>query len=457
MKNHLIVVGLSLVLSTIHAQATILDVCDFAKKDFTAEEFYQADFSQIRPYIAKLKKECELATKYNSLNENLRTKHNINLTDVSEYQAIRFVQRSWLGQGEYAQKPVELIYQIFKTQYALPLNQQSGAIWDDWAVGIKQLEPVIESFKNGETFDLAALKKIHRGLFPFYPMIDEHGDFAHDPNPGVLKATYSAALDSYWWTLEKEADILSAKKVVEHENEYYQRLGLLTPAPKGLPDFVSHILDVRETTSRDGQSKVTALFSGSSVVNRQNVELILNMVDTLIKQARAGQPMIWKRMLFTPGELAYFVQQAYVRVHPFYEGNGRTSRFLQELILRTFSMPHGASGDLMDIDALTTSTDYYKTAIEANVKLLDKMQRCADEYDSIGRKVDMRQVQQSKLSYGCRVLADRSAIWNEMKLQNEVTGKAKYDQRVSELSRLGQTNDQNHLRELENRTKAGLN
>lgn len=433
------------------AQATLLDICDLSQRSVDASAV--SDSSQIKSYQAKLKKECELSNQYKSLNEKLRNSNQIGLTDIAEYQAIRFVQRSWLNDAAQAQKPVEIIYQIFKDQYALPFSQQSGAVWDDWAVGIQQLEPMIKSFKAGQSFDLATLKKIHRGLFPFYPLIDEHGNFAHEPNPGVMKPTISNATDTYWWALETDSEIASAKTIVERENAYYKKLGLLTDVPNGVPEYASHILDVRLAEKRgEASQKVTALFSGSDVVNRQNTELILGMVDALIKKARLGQHMIWKGLLFTPGELAYFVQQAYVRVHPFYEGNGRTSRFLQELILVSFNLPHGASGDLMDIDALTENGEYYMKAIEANFSLLQRMKSCSDEYDQIARKKDIRTVEQSRLSYGCRILQDRSSIWASLKNDNEVKNKSKYDQRMQSLAQLERQTNEDHARELARRS-----
>lgn len=451
MKNQLIL-GMVIAVSMSSAQASVLDICDLAKTPVDAATAGRVSSSQLKSYQEKLNKECELSSKYKTLNEKLRSKHQISLTDISEYQAIRFVQRSWLNEAASLGKPVEVIYQILKDQYLLPVSQQSGAIWDDWAVGIQQLEPLIESFKSGKSFDLAALKKIHRGLFPFYPLVDEHGDFAHEPNPGVLKPTISTAIDTYWWELAP-ADISSAQETVKNENVHYKRLGLLTEAPKGLPEYVSHILDVRVVEKRgDSSQKVTALFSGSNVVNRQNTELILSTVDKLMQKARAGQHLLLGDQLLTPGEMAYLLQQAYVRIHPFYEGNGRTSRFLQELILLSFNLPHGASGDLMDSDALDESGIYYQKAMQANLALIEKMNQCSDEYDQVARKKDVRTLDQSQLSYGCRILQDRSAIWADFKKKNEVENKDKYEQRVNALDRLDRQTDQIHKMEMDRRS-----
>ncbi len=452
MKKNKLILSLGILVSGSLAQATLGNVCDLAQNsNFPA----QAGQAQIADYKLRLTKECELSSRFKALNQKLQTENQINLTDIAEYQAIRFVQREWLNSAATASKPVEIIYQIAKTQYALPFSQQSGVIWDDWANGVRQLEPTIEALKSGQAFNLGALKKIHRGLFPFYPFIDEHGEFAHEPNPGILKPTTSVDDDIYWWTLDTPADVASAKTVVNGENEFYKSLGLLTPAPKGFPAYVSNPLNVREVSKLDGSGqKVTGLFSGSSMVNRQNVELVLNMVDQLIKQAQNGNHMIWKDHLFTPAELAYLTQQFYVRVHPFYEGNGRTSRFLQELILSSFGLPHGASGDLMDIDALTEHDVYYQKAMAANFALLDRMDRCADEYKQLARRKNLHTIDTSTFSYSCRILSDRSAIWAELKTTNETTNRDHFLAATAQLVQMDQQEERTHRLELARRAAA---
>ncbi len=433
-KNQILATMSLILLASTVVNASVIDVCDLSRVTNFPAQFTQ---SQITEYQNRIQKECELSTKFKSVNQKLQAQNQINLTDIAEYQAIRFVERAWLNIAASDGKPVEKIYQISKSQYGLPISQQSGDIWDDWANGVRQLEPMIEAFKQGQSFNLATLKKIHRGLFPFYPMIDEHGEFAHEPNPGVLKPTTAEDDDIYWWTLDTAKDVVSAQNIVNAENQNYQSLGLIAPVPKGMPAYVGYVLNVRDVMSRDNPGqKVTGLFSGSSVVNRQSVELVLNMVDQLIKQARSGNHMVWKDKLFSPAQLAYFVQQFYVRVHPFYEGNGRTSRFLQELILSSFNLPHGASGDLMDIDALTEHNVYYQTAIDANFVLLTRMERCLDEYKDVARRKDIRSVDQSLISYSCRVLADRSPIWAQLKSRNEVTNADKFNESEARLKEL---------------------
>jgi Fic family protein len=110
--------------------------------------------------------------------------------------------------------------------------------------------------------------------------------------------------------------------------------------------------------------------------------------------------------LMTPAEVAFFAQKFYVEIHPFSEGNGRTSRVIQELILSQFDMPAASSGDLMDYDVLTNHEDYYQLAIKKTDEQMKKMDECISQYKTLtqfGRR-KLSEQDQSSLDYDCRTL-----------------------------------------------------
>ena len=87
-------------------------------------------------------------------------------------------------------------------------------------------------------------------------------------------------------------------------------------------------------------------------------------MNQAIAEASQEKPIVMNGQLFSPAHLAYFVQQYAVHTHPFADRNGRTSRFLQALVLAAFVLPSGASGDLMAIDAIDYNDTYYKVAMD---------------------------------------------------------------------------------------------
>jgi len=94
-----------------------------------------------------------------------------------------------------------------------------------------------------------------------------------------------------------------------------------------------------------------------------------------------------------------------VQVHPFSEGNGRTSRFIQELILTSLGLPHGASGTLMNIDVYSPPENYYVTAMQKTEELIGRMESCLDTYKvSRMKSEDKIRAGQNNLDYDCRLV-----------------------------------------------------
>ncbi len=421
--DRFVLVFATLLLSSIPSHAFLADVCDLKQKSL--EESFLKNHqnlskSDLKNYKENLAKECNLSERFLGLKQTLKSRFSVEIESLNEFQALRFVQRSWYDDAKSVNKPVEVIYQTKSQNYALPIEEQSMDIWDNWANGIKQINGVIAEVNKGTAFDLSFLKKVHRGLFPFYPLISEKGEYAWEPYPGVLKPTQDNESANYWWLVEGVDEIEKSKAIVAAENAMYQALGLETPAPQSAPGYVAKILDLRMTPDRSHPSvNAMGLFSGHGMMNRQNVILALDMVDQMFKLARAGKPMIWKNRIFSPAQLAYLIQQLYVRIHPFYEGNGRTSRFLQELILASFKLPPGSSGDLMDFDALTPAGEYYQLALQKNEELLNHVENCVNEFNSFTvNSKSIQSVDQKLISYDCRILTDRSEAWKKLARQN---------------------------------------
>ena len=157
-----------------------------------------------------------------------------------------------------------------------------------------------------------------------------------------------------------------------------------------------------------------------------HIETMLDFINTTLGQARAGQHMVWNKRLVTPMQSALLIQQLFVDIHPYNEGNGRTSRLLQELILTSFALPHGASGDLMSDDVLTRQEEYYTRGMSATQAQLLVVDSCFEtayvqqavssggakggrnakgsSSVSVTTPVNVATMDQSKLDYNCRLV-----------------------------------------------------
>jgi hypothetical protein len=377
----------------------ISDSCNLLQKPLPS--YVTASTQVIESYRNKLKVECDITNRYRYLRNELSAKYRLALTDIAEYQAMRFIRRVNFEDSKVKEIPVELTYQINRSQYNLPNDQKSSIIWDNWIKGISQLDTLRNGVIQGRAFDFEALKRAHVG---FFQLSSEVGDDAHVPDEGVIKPP--SDYDNYWWAFESEAEAKSALAIVNTINDHYERMGLLPSFPD---PRLKRVLDVRQAQKRQPDDRkniieyVWVIYSGHTKANKEHVNNILYFANTLMKAAISNEHLIWNGVPLTPAEVAYLTQKFYVGVHPFSEGNGRTGRLMQELILTVMDMPHGSSGDLMDSDVLSTFPDYYNQAMIGQVNVLNTILACLTEYSQLS-DINLAKAPLKNVSYSCRIL-----------------------------------------------------
>lgn len=371
-------------LSAGSAQTQILDVC--ALENVALSSSLNLSATQVNTYIQKIKNECLLEKKAQALALELSSSYNLKLQNVTVYQALRFVQRSYYDKAKTDNIPLPVLYQIKNEDYLLPISKRSTQTWDNWTTGILQLEPLTRRLSLGERLTVADITEAHKG---FYKFSDEIGPLGNPPHPGVLKPPESGTIK--WWKLAPAYEIPRLIALVNSINNRYKEMTLLgSPSAEDPTDH----LPLRVRKLLDGNYY---LYGASAKANPQHLFNILRFTNAMLAQAYLGQHMVWQGKPFTPGEVAYIVQQFFVHVHPFYDGNGRTSRLLQEALLAVFGMPHGASGDLMAIDLMITQDDYYKLAMSKNHDLLNRVQYCIEQ---VYRQADPGE----QIPYDCRII-----------------------------------------------------
>lgn len=360
----------------------------------------QMTASDLSAYRTKLQTECQWMRDYQDFEAQLKEKYNLTPEEISEYQAMRFVRRSDFENAKAFEIPVELIYQIKRDQYQLPNSQKSPIIWQNWSKGILQLENLRQAVLSGQAFDYPKLAQAH---INFFQLSDEVGDAANPPHIGIMKPP--GTQDHYWWELATPQEAAAAKAVTNEVNAHYRNLGLL---PNFSEEKLNLIIDVRRAVRRQPPEKsnvieyVWVVYSGQTRANPTHLQNILHFIQVMIAQALQNRPLIWNGKAMTPAEVAYLAQKFYVGVHPFAEGNGRTGRLIQELILTVMDMPHGSSGDLMDYDVLTTFPEYYTRAMQGNMQVLQKMKSCLQIFEA--QPPTSADSEQRSTDYSCRIL-----------------------------------------------------
>lgn len=386
----LVLAGLISVLSS--QTMAISDACSLSQK--ALPQGHKMTTEQIKIYQSKLEKECALTKTYREVRTILNDKFGyLSLDKITEYQAMRFVVRADYERARQSNTLITKVYQIKRSDYSLPEEQRSSVIWDNWEDGIKQLQGSREKVLRGQGFTVDDLTKVHIG---FFTLSKEEGDDAWNPMEGLFKQENEH--DNYWWNFNSASEAADAKRIVNEINAEYRDLGLT--GSSGDADL-DNVLRVKNSLKRQSPEKkdvveyVDAIYSGDTRANRMHVDRIFKFINAMLAQALKGEHLLWNGRLLTPMEVGYLAQKFYVGVHPFAEGNGRTSRYILELFMTSFDMPHGSSGDLMSNDVLMTFKDYYELAYVSNAKLMNDMIECINQYGKNNP---------AAIDYNCRIL-----------------------------------------------------
>lgn len=367
-----VVLGLATVLFVNSAHA-FSDVCTLVNTPIAQNDQISAD--AIAAYKQRLSNECALSEKYQQMSLRARDKFGATLEQIMLYQALRVISRS-----EYeAAKASGVTIQLPDSRSA-------------------QLAEDRTRLMSGLPFGVADLQRV---------------------NGGQMKPASEADLE--WRKLTFE-EVQSTKAIVSNVNQDYANLGFLADGLASLYDrpYMNEILSVKKTA--DGGE---GLYSGDTRANEHHLKELSDFMEEVMRKARLNQHIVWHDQILTPGEVAYFVQKYVNDVHPFVDGNERTSRYMQELLLTTFGLPHGATGDLMGKEVLVTRMDYYNLAMSENRRLLVAVDQCLEvpkaqapvvyeqprrrSWKSEGTPVPVAPppqptVDYATIEYGCRIL-----------------------------------------------------
>lgn len=348
-------------------------------------------YTQKDPRKAELfKKDCDIQDRYN----NVRSFFNsigINVADIAEYRMLRFIDRSSF---EHARQLEITPSQIYKPA---PMT------WEVWDGGIRSI------FRNDDLsfslfitggFDsrMAGYEHLSFSYFNAYLLKNSRGDVSRDKlnnvnNRDSAPGTYRQAGDSIvgWTSVDPQInDQITQSQLsmraaqARWESSIGVSFSTIVDKYKGA-NAAAATFAVPMIATKQGSGFYVA-YSPSDMVPAQ-ISWIHSFIKENLDRYRLGKAVM------PPIELSALVQKWLVTIHPFSDGNGRTSRAVQDVILANFKMPYAPGGDLQNdtLDIYDTYVDKTYAAMDSMVK---KLEMCAEEY---------RQ-KTEKPSYGCRTV-----------------------------------------------------
>lgn len=311
-------------------------------------------------------KDCKIQDRF----QKIRTKFSelgINVNDIYEYKALRFIERFTWEQEKIKQTPLEYIY------------EPAPETWQVWESGINRLtKNKSPNFLLSENFNTNYYIDLNLNLIN--DRIDNAPDY-YGVRPGVYRrkgqpTTYCQDFDSR---------ILQNTLSVERSNKEmaanWER--------KNNVNFKQIVKSMGYTDSFENAQIGAQMSAVVGTCQNKDNKVLLSYVDPqwvipqiswLSSFLKYNLQQYWRgNPTMAPIELSAMIQRWFVSIHPFTDGNGRTSRALQELILLNYDMPFAPAGDLQH-DSQVTYNEYIEATYRSIEKSLDTLEGCLKEH-----------------------------------------------------------------------------
>lgn len=337
------------------------------------------------------KQDCEFQDRYIKVREIYR-KHKLDITDVAEYKALRFIDRGSWDNNIYGDKKSPLL-----------IYQPAPATWIVWSEGIAQFFAgdsgkglLSQKLSEKKGFDKKFISRINKTLLT-------NGTYnTKDPNtdrfkyPGEYRSLFDdkvgfcSQLDL---NLDRQIVFNSQSSVIKYQSEWEQKAGVTLAQVAEQQNVrpsrnATMLVPLKITGEKCAEDKGNFITFASSMDVSNHIEWLQAFLRYNIKRYNESNPVI------SPVELSAVVQKWFVTIHPFADGNGRTSRAIQDMILQNFDLPFAPAGDLQ-VDTEEPVADYIKETYDSMDDMLKFLEGCAGKVES-----------GAELDYGCKSVSE---------------------------------------------------
>jgi prophage maintenance system killer protein len=337
---------------------------------FSAFLSYQA--SACDKAVAKFPRDCKIQDRYLKLKSQL-AKSAIDINELAEYRALRMIDR---GSWEKAKVTLTPVNQIYKPA---PLT------WEIWDNGIRNI------------FGKTSFKGVLFGEYPLNETMmkvmnmvlltrgeqnvkDSHTD--RKVQPGNLRKKTDKTVGFCSDGKEDHRSLIAASNAssLRFQSKWESAMGT------SLAQLVSvRYAGVQPTETAQFGSEMSVGNFGCDRTNRTSVfvnylpsgavaerlQWFVTFVEENLNTYRNNKPVL------SPIEFATYTQKWLVSIHPFSDGNGRTSRAVQDTILANFDMPFAPAGDLQN-DVEVEFETYLENTYSKIEDMLQRLESCAD-------------------------------------------------------------------------------
>lgn len=309
--------------------------------------------------IRQFPRDCAIQDRYVALKQAYAAKH-IDIDDIAEYRVIRFVDRDNWERAKTRKIHPEDIY------------QPAPATWKVWDLGMRAIVQASggkNMLMQGYELNTETISFMNKNLLMNEELQANVKDAITDQSlsPGELRKVTSVGVLFRSNTDLSETLRLAAASMERFQKNWESKMGVsFAELLKGTGALIYDGANMKSAMVYDRAGYVH--YTPSAMVPTE-LGWILNFIRFNLEKYQAGTPVL------SPIELATVVQKWFVSLHPFSDGNGRTSRAIQDVILTNFEMPFAPGGDLQE-DATATHENYMERTYIKMEDMLTSLELC---------------------------------------------------------------------------------
>ena len=317
--------------------------------------------------IEKFSRDCWMQDRLANLRQTYAAQ-GINIDEIGEYKVLRFIDRtSWVKATTG-----------FRKTAPLEIYDPAPATWRVWAGGIDKIFNSYENKNalfNNLTLDQNTFSKINTVLLTDGTTSIKDKITDQSKKPGEFRVNNDGIV-GFCGSKYDEHKIRRSEEAMDNylrrwESSMGQSFSDIVAANNGPDALLANMRSDMVMGNSCGSGGQFVKYSPTRTVMNQ-VEWISIFIKANLDSYRNGRAVI------SPVELAAVVQKWFVSVHPFADGNGRTSRGVQEIIMANFGLPFIPSGDLQN-DALEHVDTYIKNTYDKLDAMLTQLEMCVTE------------------------------------------------------------------------------
>jgi hypothetical protein len=295
--------------------------------------------------------ECALQDSYQQVKADLQNNFGVDAEYTATYRALRLIdEHDWDGGRRRLNHMPWKIY------------EPAPDTWILWERGAELVDQMVAD-PNLKALTIADIEKLNRVLIS-KAMMSTLARWKGNA-PGKIRTSAIFLPPGAEFTCDRPMSAAAYKIISNYDLKDYEGNPLLRPKFFG--------------KCANGGYKGQIWYLASSKVNKE-MERWLEHFNTYYQKFINGEASD-----LTPLEFIVDSQRWFLAIHPFGDGNGRTSRFLQDFLLKKLGLPYMPTGRL---SMLSTRATYLKDSYNEMVKSVNYLNTCLDNFEN--RKTNSR-------------------------------------------------------------------